>query len=231
MQMVPCLQDAAEWEALYNASQKLKVMLELAGAEDVAESEDGQCSEAPPDLQLSSYIPDIQEALRQHLPSAVGFQELVDMYERSLISDARHLQATFESGWTECKGVDVAVMQGRQALIRLHTVAFKEAAAYRKEVILARLRGQQDMQTDSVGEKGCEWTDETRALMERVYQQHPKLGAHEKKVLSEVSGLSLRQISIWVSSCTASLYRDEHRHARAFSCGFCLLVRARVDEL
>lgn len=43
------------------------------------------------------------------------------------------------------------------------------------------------------------WSDKSRGLLEAAWQRNQKVNTAEKKKLSEATGLSVRQISIWVS--------------------------------
>lgn len=225
------MQETGKWESLGQISGEWIALLGIR--EDTA----GRVShevEPAPFLNLQQFISDPSYELRACGLSTEQIKECSAILDANLRGLAEQFQSAFQAAWIKVHGNARTREMARDTLDKLHCERFKEEVLLRRNRLVEilkeqKLASEELLDSETVGE----WTDETRALMERVYQQHPKLEAHEKKLLSEVSGLSLRQISIWVSLLNFRLAQ----HARALSLhliswplfGFCSLaiVRAR----
>lgn len=184
----------------------------------------------PPYLALQAHIPNIRHDLEKAGLRLEEVEDCAAIFEKNLIQMSTEMQLTFAKAWKEISGGPEGRKQSQDALIELHISSFQTEIAWSTRRVLDLAATQRFSNGDicKAEEMTAEWTDETRALMERVYQQHPKLEAHEKKLLAEASGLSLRQISIWVSFI---LHFNGHARASSSSspCGFCSPdVRARM---
>lgn len=190
-----------EWEALHGTSLKLAALVQNALLDQGhPQPVSRKRMDSVPDIQLLAGIPNLRNDLARIDIGEDRVERCASMYETSLRALGQELQKSFEDTWCNLLDDPSIPKQTQAALIQLYERRFLEEIDSRRTIIFQLV----SEQTKDDIEQSGEWTDETRALMERVYQQHPKLEAREKKVLSEVSGLSLRQISIWVSSCTAS---------------------------
>jgi hypothetical protein len=184
-----------EWTSLRDVAMHLESYLHsTASQQDSSTTEAGD----PPSLELSLHIVDVRPDLEALGVDPAKREELAAVLEENLDKMASGLQGLFENAWRSVSGDADIQCATRRALHKLHADRFVQEAHERAQRLLQLVQLQQTSDFNTTGGEGAEWTDATRALMERVYQQHPKLEAHEKKLLAEVSGLSLRQISIWV---------------------------------
>jgi len=187
--------NTADWEALRRAAAEWETLLgqlppKITGNKDAS-------SRQPPTLGLWTLIKDIRPQLRLMKLDEEKIEQCALIYEDSLQQASTEMQQAFELAWASLEGDSGSLNEGQAALARLHKERFLAETAFRQRIAIEMIESRHLAVT---GSENAEWTEETRALMERVYQQHPKLEAHEKKLLAEVSGLSLRQISIWVSA-------------------------------
>lgn len=201
-------QDSTSWQAIVEISgQWDKILGDVHRLEERSSQASSHDLTPPPNLNLMQYVPDIQSELEvcdNQMRERV--ETFARIFRENLERTSQEIQQAFEASWCQVRGEDISKNQTQEALIKLFQKQFAGEVQERKTIAIRALTRPHlayQVQEEMENASGAEWTDETRALMERVYQQHPKLEAHEKKVLSEVSGLSLRQISIWVSSCSA----------------------------
>lgn len=191
--------DAAEWAAIRETSERWDTFLQAVGLTE--ESQTSSRQQAAPMLKLHEFIPCIKAELELYIVDEVEVRQYASMFADILHKLSTDIQGTFEEAWRNLPGEGQGLRLSQNALTQLHTRGFLEAIAGHKKTLFEKLQTiVKPDRGDSTGGRVGEWTDNTRALMEEVYQQHPKLEAHEKKLLAEVSGLSLRQISIWVSA-------------------------------
>lgn len=191
------------WEALQSVCTDWLALVGEISYEEAA----GIASqpETPPDLALHTMLPDIQPDLWSLGLTSLQVRDCTAIFQNTLLAASTELQATFARNWLQIRGDEEMRFKSQAALRTIYIDGFGEEIARSHSRILelaaaAAAAGRAACVDSMKGdEANVEWTDETRALMERVYQQHPKLEAHEKKLLAEASGLSLRQISIWVS--------------------------------
>lgn len=189
------------WAQLGDICASLESVLKKNAVPEEVQSLD-RLQSTPPHLDLQQYVPNVMLRLEACDFSTHLNPGIRPILEATLVERCRRLQQSFEEAWYRLQGDSPARHMAEQALQTLHVKRFQEDAAQDLQLlteILQRYAGETSRNDQIDKSSGSEWTDETRALMERVYQQHPKLEAHEKKLLAEVSGLSLRQISIWVS--------------------------------
>lgn len=194
------IQEAHNWETLHTLSVECVALVESMSPRlssiSLSEYQDA------PQLALRATIPDIRPELILAGIASEQVEACVLIFESGLLSLGQELQLAFEKAWMEFPNVEEICTRSQIALIELYSSNFRAEVDWRRtRVMQLAMAANGQMSADSCrgDPTNPEWTEETRALMERVYQQHPKLEAHEKKLLAEASGLSLRQISIWVS--------------------------------
>lgn len=195
--------DAEEWETLAGIAAKLDAYLSPLCIPHLPDEENSSY-DSPPSLALQRYMLDITSDLQSYALSQDHLRFCVRTYDDSLHETRVDFQQSFQADWSRISGTPECRVQMQRTLAKLYQDSFIKEVLFRKAQIINFIQRENIAKAASSLdiEGGGEWTDETRALMERVYQQHPKLEGHEKKLLAEVSGLSLRQVSIWVSPST-----------------------------
>lgn len=209
--------DAEDWEKLARIAEENRKYLEPQYTPLVHESENELVD--PPNLALQNHICDITSDLHGYGLSQEQLHTCVLVYENSMHETSREFQKSFETNWLRLTGDLEFRDLAQRTLVKLYQDRFNDQLSSRRNLAITLIRraNTPNITSSDDAEGGGEWTDQTRALMERVYQQHPKLEGHEKKLLAEVSGLSLRQVSIWVSHLFIALARS----SRVRSFGFC----------
>lgn len=187
-----------EWKTLHSVCSEWEALI-CSVVPEIANVSTAQ-REEPPQLLLHNLIPEIRSDLHRFDLKPEQVEGCGQIFEQSLLSTSCDMQAVFQDAWSQIPDSEEVRSESQSALVKLHEQRFKAEIVWRRgrllELAAAAKSSPSAMKCEDMA---AEWTEETRALMERVYQQHPKLEAHEKKLLAEASGLSLRQISIWVS--------------------------------
>lgn len=191
--------DIACWKALRDTSAQWSTLIKTADTPHAALQ--ARSHTLPPQLRLQKHIANVRCDLQELGLDTEIAERCASAFEQSLRSASDEFQRGFEEAWIAVGTDPVVADTAQSALVKLHEDGFKSEVACRKAIMISSIKDQHLERLTSASDSTLSgnWTEATRALMERVYQEHPKLEAHEKRLLAEASGLSLRQISIWVS--------------------------------
>lgn len=190
--------DTAGWTHILNICNTFENIFNECGS-PICKPQDALRTLPAPRLPLVQYIEDLQGELLTCGLDISKAKLCSSIYEESLTARATEVQLSLQESWLAIGTQDADDARG--ALVRLHVNCFRQDVQDRRERIMQLVRGHlADGHSNDSDENIdlCQWTSEARKLMEQVYQRLPRLEQHEKKTLSEVSGLSLRQITIWV---------------------------------
>lgn len=191
--------DCLAWQAIDDACMDIIDLLQKAP------NSDSVLQGSEPSLATRSNVPDLhlEEKARRMIEnmniakgSWSGRQAYLSVLQAHLERLATDVQSNFKKQWIERLSYSQISSMTQEAVITIHIKRFEEEMNHCRQLLEGSFLNESPMEDSAT--IGHEWTTEARSLMEHVYQKLPRLEQHEKKTLAEVSGLSLRQITIWV---------------------------------
>lgn len=163
------------------------------------------------DLNLRRPTGFAREALRRAGCSPIAVNSMSDTYDRAVVQIGVHFQSLYASTLQQLVTTFDDSMQGFErlegALTSRFLMDYNTAADKIQEVMLIEVEAWQETALDStrIMEVKGSFTPEVTTMLESVFARKSKLSTAEKNSVSIATGLSNRQVAVWVS-CDAQIF-------------------------
>ena len=192
-------QDIKSWSRTIKESAEIvEALRSLAGTSQPINS-----PTPAPHLGLEQNIHPIDDILIQRGLTSSTAEECSARYVSQLQDVASKLQRYFSVAFASLHIGESFPSQNmeQQALKRLYIDSFDAFARQLREDSMEFVRQiRADFMAEVSGNGGKAWDPQARLLLEKAWERNQKLNAAEKKKLAAGCGLTIRQVSIWVSS-------------------------------